>query len=25
MTMHQSLIVARMAPESALDIAKVFE
>ena len=23
--MHQSLIVARMAPESALDIAKVFE
>jgi cyclase len=25
MTMHQTLIVARMAPESALDIAKVFE
>ncbi|AZP15215.1 TcmI family type II polyketide cyclase [Streptomyces aquilus] len=23
--MHQSLIVARMAPESAIDIAKVFE
>ncbi|NUO41975.1 MAG: TcmI family type II polyketide cyclase [Streptomyces sp.] len=23
--MHQSLIIARMAPESALDIAKVFE
>jgi len=23
--MHQSLIVARMAPESALDIAKIFD